>query len=491
MATTNAQQPERDSVATRTEGHITQSLYWWDGFAISLSIPAALFIGIGYTIGALGAIPAIILSFLAAVFAALQNVIYSEMSSMFPQKSGGIAVYANEGWKNRNVFAGPAAAFGYWFAWASSLAIYSLQIGSLLKAQWFSSLTGTVPFLGNELGIEHLFAVLILLLSWGFNILGMRVAMSAIYVTGALVIVPILAFILAPLFTDAWSASLLSADWTAGGFPVWKVIAAWALIQFWSVYGIEAVATFTPEYKKPARDSRRALRMAGVFCVVVYALVPLGVGGVVGKEEIAQDPTAFYVTAFERIFGAQGAFMTVCIIAGLVLLMVMTTADGGRVLHGCANNGLTIKQLSALNRFGVPGRAMSMDVILNIILIFVVGSTLAVVVAGMIGIIVCHILALLGYVFLRRAGVAPNRETKLPRLWVGIAMAIACVDAVVLVVGAANAGITGYGGLREILISIAVLSISVLLYIIRRVVQDGRPLRLRNPEPIDVAPEAR
>ncbi|MGB3485441.1 MAG: APC family permease [Mycobacterium sp.] len=492
MASTNTDRSGREPEVTAkagTEGHIAQTLYWWDGFAISLSIPAALFIGIGYTIGALGAVPAIILSCVAAILAALQNVIYSEMTSMFPQKSGGIAVYANEGWKNRNVFAGPIAAFGYWFAWASSLAIYSLQIGSLSKAQWFPEATGSIALFGHDFGLEHLFAIVCLVAAWGFNILGMRVAMGAIYITGALVLVPIIGFIAAPLFTSAWSADLLTADWTAGGFPIWQVLGAWALIQIWSVYGIEAVATFTPEYKKPARDSRRALRLAGVFCIVVYALVPLGVGGVLDQTEIANDPTAFYVTAFERVFGAGGVFMTVCIIAGLILLMVMTTADGGRVLHGCANNGLTIKQLSALNRFGVPGRAMSLDLILNLVLIVFIGSTLAVIVAGMIGIIVCHILALIGYVFLRRAKVAPKRETRLSRFWVAVAIAIAALNSVILVAGAANANITGYGGPREILLGLAVLSISVVLYIYRRVVQDKQPLRLRNPEAIDVAPE--
>jgi len=483
---TNTVEPTEPNVPSQ---EMTKSLYWWDGFAISLSIPAALFIGIGYTIGMLGAIPAIILSAVAAVFAALQNNIYSELTSMFPHRSGGIAVYANEGWKNKNVFAGPIAAFGYWFAWASSLAIYSLQIGSLIKAQWLAGSTWSISLLGRDLALEHLLAIAVLVLAWTFNVLGMRVAMAAIYATGVLVAVPIIAFIVAPFFGGAWDSSLLAADWSAGGFPVWQAVCAWGLIQIWSVYGIEAVATFTPEYKDPARDSRRALRLAGVFCIVVYALVPLGVGGLLGKEEIANNPVTFYVTAFEKMFGAGGAFMTVCIIAGLILLMVMTTADGGRVLHGCASSGLTIKQLSALNRFGVPGRAMTMDLLLNVVLLVFIGSTLAVVVAGMIGIIVCHILTLVAYVFLRRAHVAPHRITRLHPSAVWLAAALAGINTVVLVLGAINANVTGYGGSREIILGLAVLSLSVVLYAYRQVVQEKKPLRLRNPEPVDAIGE--
>lgn len=470
---------------------LKQTLRWWDGFAISLSIPAALFIGIGYAIGAIGAIPAIILSATAALFAALQNNIYAELAAMFPQKSGGVAMYANEGWKNRSVFAGPVAAFGYWFAWASSLAIYSLQIGSLIHAQWFADVKWGINLGGITLGIEHMIALLVLLMSWTFNMLGIRIAMSAIYATGVLILIPILVFALAPLLGVGWTPSNLSADWSAGGFPIWQAIVAWALIQAWSVYGIEAVATFTPEYKKPASDSRKGLRLAGIFCILVYALVPLGVGGLMGQPEIADNPVSFYVVAFNRMFGAGGMFMTVCIIAGLILLMVMTTADGGRVLHGCAENGLTIKQLAKINRFGVPGRAMTMDLILNIFLLVFIGSTLAVIVAGLLGIIVCHVLALSGYVFLRRAGVAPNRETKLGPIWTWIAGILAVVNLIVLALGSLNAHVTGYGGPPEIILGLAVLSVSILLYIYRRVFQDKQPLRLKDSSPIDVAAETR
>jgi len=46
----------------------------------------------------------------------LQNWIYSETAAMFPDKSGGIALYANEGWKRYFSLVGPVATFGYWFA---------------------------------------------------------------------------------------------------------------------------------------------------------------------------------------------------------------------------------------------------------------------------------------------------------------------------------------------------------------------------------------
>ena len=54
---------------------------------------------------------------------------------MFPDKPGGLSVYAREGWRKYFSLAGPIAVFGYWFAWSSVLAIYGGLIGLLLIAR--------------------------------------------------------------------------------------------------------------------------------------------------------------------------------------------------------------------------------------------------------------------------------------------------------------------------------------------------------------------
>jgi amino acid permease-like protein len=109
-----------------------KTLRWWDGFTISLSIPAALFVGMGYAIGLIGAWTTLVLLGLVAVLACLQNYVYSEMASMFVDKVGGISMYAHQGWRRRSTLVGPVATYGYWFSWSSSLAIYGLQIGKLV-----------------------------------------------------------------------------------------------------------------------------------------------------------------------------------------------------------------------------------------------------------------------------------------------------------------------------------------------------------------------
>jgi len=56
----------------------------------------------------------------------------------------------------------------------------------------------------------------------------------------------------------------------------------------WSAYGVEAAATLAPEYKDTERDTALALRRSAMFSLVVYALLPIGVGGVLPASEISK-----------------------------------------------------------------------------------------------------------------------------------------------------------------------------------------------------------
>ena len=435
----------------------------------------------GYAIGLIGAWTTLVLLGLVAVLACLQNYVYSEMASMFVDKVGGISMYAHQGWRRRSTLVGPIATYGYWFSWSSSLAIYGLQIGKLVQSEWFPDQTWTFSTGLAEIGLPHVIALGVLVAGWALNVLGMRPAMWIMYVTGVLVLIPIVVFAAAPLFSSAWSLSNLHWDLSASGAPGWQTALAWMFVLAWSVYGIEAVASFVPEFRDTIRDSKIALRRAGIFVIAVYVIVPFGIGGMVDQADVAANPVTFYLGLFEKIFPGGDIVMTICLIAGLVLLMVMTTADGGRVLHGSAMEGLTIRQLSELNRFKVPGRAMSLDLIVNVILILFVGEALAVIVAGIVGYLLCHILSLTGFLNLRRDEPDAERPIKLGRQWLYIAAFLIVVDTAMLVVGALSASVTGYGSTKELVIGIVVLSISVMLYAYRRIVQDKQPWIWREP----------
>ena len=88
-----------------------------------------LIAALGGSIGALGTGGTWILSSISITFGALQNNIHAELASMFPNKSGGVALYAHEAWRKYLTFIGPAATFGYWIGWSVCFSINGLVAG--------------------------------------------------------------------------------------------------------------------------------------------------------------------------------------------------------------------------------------------------------------------------------------------------------------------------------------------------------------------------
>jgi amino acid transporter len=263
-------------------------------------------------------------------------------------------------------------------------------------------------------------------------------------------------------------------------------VLTWLYFMGWSSYGFEACATVAPEYRDTARDTPKALRASATFSVLVYALLPLGLGGTLSTSQVADDPTAiaFFKTAFDAIGGHFiGGVLVVCLCCGIVLTMSTATMDGSRALYGIAKDGMTIKQLGTLNKYNVPERGMFVDAALNIFLAVFFGTAIEILAAGNLGYILAHVFALSGFLLLRRDRPGWPRPIRLSRVWVPIAALLALANLAFIVLGGfVFADKYGYG-LSKTLIGVGVLCISVLLYVYRRRVQDGLPLHWREATP--------
>ena len=114
-----------------------------------------------------------------------------------------------------------------------------------------------------------------------------------------------------------------------------------------------------PSTTTPQRDTPKALRASALFSVAVYALLPLGLGGTLGTEAVADDPTfiAFYTQAFDELVGnALANVMIACIVGGL--RAVDEHGDDGRLagaLRHLQGRDDDPSELGVLNRFRVPG----------------------------------------------------------------------------------------------------------------------------------------
>jgi amino acid transporter len=472
------------ATAVVEERQLLKSLRWWDGFTIALCQPGFLLGSLLGAYGALGVIGATTLWGIAALVALLSVWIYSEPAMMFPGRSGGISLYANEGWRKYTTLAGPVATFGYWIGWSVVLAIFGNLIGSLIQAQWFTSSTWTVWDGVVHLQLFNFIGIGCIILVWLTNIFGIRPFTWFTYVTGVLMMIPIAVLIIGPVASGHWHSSnvhwaLASNQW--GGV---KVALVWLFIMTWSAGGVEVCATFTPEYKS-RRDSTIALRSAASFQLLVYILLPFSLGGLTGIPSTAAIlSSSSYVTALNTIVGRSATdVLLIFLILSFLLSMGSSTADAGRALYGISRAGLTIKWLGKLNRFHVPGNAMTVDLVVNSCLILFISSNLAILYMSNIGYVLCHVLAMSAFLLLRRDRPNWPRPVKVGAPWVALAGILMVYYAVILVVGAGAPKLNGYGTWTDFAIGVGILVGSVLLFFYRRIVEDKESVHWKEDTP--------
>jgi amino acid transporter len=427
------------------------------------------------------------------------TVIYSELAAMFPQKSGGLAVYANEAWRKYTTLIGPVATFGYWIGWSVVLSFLGLFVGSVAQASWFPGQPyGTNAFGGAtidngyfstgsvHIGLQHLIAIGLIIAVWAFNVFGTRIAVSFNYLAGVLLMIPLFCFTLLPFLNGDFHSSNLTFNLNHHGLA-WggvQLALVWIWIMIWST-APEAAATFAPEYKDTIRDTRKALVSSAAFILLINTLVPFALTGGVGAKTVgAYD----YVGALNTLVG-KGAtnFFVVVMCASFVLSMNTATADGSRALYGISNDGLTIKELGRLNRFNVPGNAMTLDMGINILFVLFVGNLFGILVASNIGYVLANMFAIGAFVLLRRDRPNWPRPIRLPSAWIPVAVALFAAFALFSVVGigwfqTAGGGAV-YGGTKNKIIGFSVLAASLLLFLFRRIVQDKERPHWREETP--------
>ena len=483
------------------ERQLLKTLRWYDGFALALANPGFLLGSLGYSVLDLGGWGAAFLWGVTALIIVFVMVLYSELAAMFPNKSGGFPLYANEGWRKYTTLVGPIATFGYWLGWSVVLSFLGLFVGSIAQAAWFPGEPyGTNAFGGAEIdagyfsippgsvhvGLQHLIAIGVILFVWVWNFFGARIAVTFNYLAGVLLMIPLFVFMFLPFLNGDFDSANLTwklndPSYAWGG---WQMALVWIWIMIWSAGGVDTCATFAPEYKDTVNDTRKALLSAALFSLVVYTILPIGLVGGVGAETVeAYD----YVGALNQLVGSEATnFFVVVILASFVISMNTATADGSRALYGISKDGLSIKQLGRLNRWNVPGFAMSIDTVLNILFVLFIGNIFGILAASNIGYVLAHVFALSAFILLRRDRPNWPRPIKLANYWTPIAGVLCAMFIVFTVVGVGWFQIAagGYGkGLQVKIIGFGVLVISLLLFLYRRRVQDGESPHWREDTP--------
>jgi amino acid transporter len=483
------------ATAVVQEQQLLKTLRWYDGFVIALANPGFLLGSLGYSVGDLGGWGAALLWGISAVVAVFINTIYSELATMFPEKSGGLALYAHEAWRKYTTLVGPVATFGYWIGWSVVLSVNGLFIGSIIQSTWFSGEPGG-SYLGGDgyfsmlgltqVGLPALIAIGLILCVWLFNVFGARVGVLFGYGAGILLMIPLFVMMILPFLNGSFDSANLTNNLNNSGLA-WgglQLALVWLWLMCWSAWGVDVCATFAPEYKDTVRDTKLALRSAALFSMVVYILLPIAFVGGGG----AKDVTSYsYAQAMNTIVGNSKFtdFFVVCLIASFLITMNTATADGGRALFGISRDGMTVKQLGTLNKYRVPGNAMSVDMVVNICFVLFIGNIFGVLAASNLGYVLAHMFALSGFVLLRKDRPNWPRPIKLGAIWTPIAgiLAVWCLILTIVGFGWFQTAAGGYGGTKEKVIGLAVLAVGILLFFFRRIVQDKQRIHWREDTP--------
>lgn len=453
--------------------HLHKTLRWYHGFLLALPIACGLIISVGFLIGAIGALPAALICMILSVVALLQNKLFSEMATMFPDKAGGVATFAIEGWKPYFAPIAPIAAFGYWCGWSLVLSLVGLTLGSLIQAQWFPEATWTLFTLaGVNFGFPHLVSAIAIVSCTALNVAGIKVAVRFNQVIGVAFIAVLAVVALGPFVTGHWSLENLT--WRVEGG--WRSFVVWMYVSAWAIYGSELCAVFAPEYKDTTRDTSRALNSIALFMVGAYTLVPVAAAGQLGESVIAANPITYGVVAVQQMSGGLSNVITAVLCGALFLSMISSSADAGRALYGIASEQMSIRQFHQLNRNGAPSQALWVTMWVNLVILALIGNPVAILIASNLGYILAITLAVIAFLLLRRDRPHWPRPIRLSGIWIPVAVLVAVFNTFMLVVGILNPGLSYSGGVKEVLLGIGLLLVGVAFYVYRKLVQDHTPM---------------
>jgi amino acid transporter len=461
---------ERTAVE-RGASPFARSLTWRDGFWLAFAAPMAGLTIVGYEIGALGAYGAVAVWVGISVIALLQNHVFAELAGMYPTKSG-IGLYSSDIWSRYFAPAGGVLAFVYWAGWSLTLSFGGLVIGDLIQGQWFPDATGTVSLFGNEIGLSTCIAAVVITVIYLVGISGIRLVVSTNVVLGIALIVVVGVCVIGPLVVRDVDTSLLTFDAGSGWWDVVVHLLTWGFFASSAAYGTEIAATFAPEYRDPKVDTIRALRRSALFVIVLLGSASVVFTGTIGRQTITEQPIGFFGPLMSRVVGrSMGGIAVAFVCAATMVAIVSATADSGRALCGMASDGITVRQLGKLNRAGQPARAMTVDLVFNLVVLLLVSDVSGIVFAGNFGYLLAIVFALAGFVLLRRTHPHVERPFRLGRIWVPIACCLIVLNVLIIAMAFSHPELIGYGASNARLVAVGVVVLGFVSYFFSRVVQ--------------------
>ena len=266
----------------------------------SLSVRQAAFIGVGSMVGAgifalLGAAgevagSAVWISFLiAGAVAVLQGYSFAKLGARYPS-AGGFLEYVVRGWGDGH--------------FTGVLAWLMLAVNAIITAMVAVSFGSYASAAVNDTDDwTQLFAVLILLVMAGLNIVGSHAVARAQTVVVIVVIGILVLFSVATL-------SNLDIDLLAfSGYPSWGQIVSSVALTFFAFLGFGVITFTAKDLADPQHQLPKAIYLALAIATVVYVAVAIGVFGTLTVDEVVSSGGTALAVAAEPVLGSAGYWL--------------------------------------------------------------------------------------------------------------------------------------------------------------------------------------
>jgi basic amino acid/polyamine antiporter, APA family len=311
-----------------------------------------------------GPLPLVSVWVVGGLFALCGALTLAEAASAFPQ-TGGVYVYIREGWGRLSAFL---------FGWSELVMIRAAALGAISTtfAEYFLRVLGYEPSLAPYSTYVHYVAAAAILITAGFNYVGVRTASTVQNVTtlakvGGLLFIVLLAFGLGlPQTGGHYTPAVPPGSFTVAGFGL-------ALVSVMWVYdGWADVSFVAGEVENPRRNLPRALIIGTSAIIVLYMLANLGYLAVMPVEEIRTSKLVAADVAF-KLLGQVG----VALVATVVMISTFGGLNGSmftgpRILFAMADDKLLFRSMAKVHpRFKTPYVSISVVAVLAAVFVLV------------------------------------------------------------------------------------------------------------------------
>ena len=349
----NKKNPEKEIPLTRKI-----SLVAMIAMGVGSTVGSGIFTSVGEVAGAAGSAVLAILSFLIGGLLMIpQNLLYTELSSAYPEDGGMVVYFREAGWNFMSFFYS-------WSCFFSSdpigEAIMAISIGSYLSyfTHW------------STLTVKIIAVLLIAGFGW-LHIVHAKAGAKVLSALTAVKIVPFFLLIIIGLFFvkgGNFSASVAGA----GASGIMALLAGISATT-WSYDGMYASSILGGEVENPKKNLPIALISTVLVCTALYTALTASAVGLVDVSVLASSDAPI-ATAFEQI---PGIGSSAAIIASVLAVFVVTGSLCGlimwqpRITYKAANEGYWWRSWGKVHPvWNTPYVAMLWEVGVACILVF-------------------------------------------------------------------------------------------------------------------------